>query len=378
VNDWNPRRSVETAPFRFTRDSELRLAERRRRDASRLSRNECSMDDAVSYETAIREAGCSGSGSPSWSDDHCPVCDVGLDVRALPVIVLRRARGRQSWTKCPECHSFFAAETYDVEQEVAHTRTRAWGNVETAVSLGQAKGPLFDAILAMLRSVAPRGSSLLDIGCSYGDFLERARNEGYHVHGVDIVPEAVEYVRSRGILCDRAASVADLDIPDNSQDVVSVLDSNYYWPNHRRELRAIRARLRRGGVLVMRVVDTSWAMQLGMLIGRVHHAAGRRLCERVVYDHRVSVPLRSLLKVLHEEGFGVFYISVRDAVPFQRNTLKVQAAYVIGRVLWRIAGYNLAPGVVVLAKKEGSPNDTARAGAADCPLSNTNRARDQG
>ena len=290
----------------------------------------------------------------SRRQDRCPVCDVGLDVGALPAIVLRLARGRQVWAKCPNCRSFFAAVSYDAEQEVGHTRTRAWGKVETGVSLGEAKGRLFDAILRVLREVAPREGSLLDIGCSYGSFLERARNEGYRVRGVDIVPEAVDYVRSLGIACDRAASVADLDIPASSQDVISVLDCNCYWPNHRRELRAIRALLHPGGLLVMRVVDTSWAMQIGMWIFRPLHAAGRRLCERVVYDHRVSVPVGSLLQVVREEGFSVVYTSVRDAVPFRHNDLKTQAAYAIGRVFWRIARFNLAPGLVFVARKERS------------------------
>jgi SAM-dependent methyltransferase len=267
-------------------------------------------------------------------------------------MALRHSRGRQVWARCPECRSFFAAESYDVQKEVGHTRTRAWGKVETGVSLGEAKEPLFVSVLRVLRGLAQPGSSLLDVGCSYGSFLERARSEGYRVHGVDIVPEAVDYVRSRGIACDCAASVADVDLPDSSQDVISVLDCNCYWPDHRQELRAIRARLRPGGLLVMRVVDTSWAMQIGMWIGQIFHSAGRTLCERVVYDHRVCVPIRSLLRVLREEGFNVVYTSVRDAVPFHHNTLKARASYAIGHVVWRATGYNVAPGVVFVARRD--------------------------
>ena len=217
--------------------------------------------------------------SASSSPDRCPVCDVGLDVRGLPSIVLR-VWGPQAWAKCPRCHSFFATASYDAERAVGHNRTRPWGMIETAVSLGETKVLLFDAILRALRDLAPHGSRLLDIGCSYGTFLERARNVGYQVRGADIVPEAVEYVRTRGIVCEKAASVADLDVPENSQDVISVLDCSSYWPNHRRELRAISARLRPGGLLVMRVADLSWAMQIGLWIGRLFPTAGRKLCER--------------------------------------------------------------------------------------------------
>jgi 2-polyprenyl-3-methyl-5-hydroxy-6-metoxy-1,4-benzoquinol methylase len=80
---------------------------------------------------------------------------------------------------------------------------------------------------------------LLDVGCSYGGFLLRAQREGYRVRGMDIVPEAVEYVRRLGIPCDRAASVDDLDIPANSLGIVTALDCNYYWQSQTKELRAI-------------------------------------------------------------------------------------------------------------------------------------------
>jgi SAM-dependent methyltransferase len=213
---------------------------------------------------------------------------------------------------------------------------------------------MFEAILRRLRRFVPPGATLLDVGCSYGGFLEMARNEGYRVRGVDIVPEAVEYVRSRDILCDRAASLANLDVPYDSQDIVSVLDCNYYWPNHRRELRCIHALLRPGGLLVMRVVDTSRVFQVGMWMSNLFRTLGSKLCERVIYDHRVSVPVASLLTILSEENFSIVDTSVRDALSGCQDTLKKRAAYALGNVSWHVARYNLVPGFVLLARK-GTP-----------------------
>ena len=73
-----------------------------------------------------------------------------------------------------------------------------------------------------------------------------------YVRGMDIVPEAVEYVRSLGLRCDCAGSVQELDIPENSQAIISILDCNYYWSNQRNELRALYSRLCPDGILVMR------------------------------------------------------------------------------------------------------------------------------
>jgi hypothetical protein len=171
---------------------------------------------------------------------------------------------------------------------------------------------------------------------------------------MDIVPEAVEYVRSLGIPCDCAGSVSDLDIPENSQEIISVLDCNYYWPRQRNELRALHSRLRPNGLLVMRVVDTSRVIQLGLWLRKGFPATGQRLCEKAVYEHRVSIPVRSLLRVVRQEGFDIVYTSTRDAIPSRYSNFKVKSAHLIGHLAWRLFGFHLAPGCVILARKRPS------------------------
>jgi SAM-dependent methyltransferase len=283
--------------------------------------------------------------------DHCPVCELGLNTGSQATMLLSTPRGEQTWTRCSGCRSFFAVERYDPEQEAGHTRTRPWGMVESGIVLNDEKAPMFEAVLRALSRFAQPGSTLLDLGCSYGGFLLRAQKEGYRVHGMDIVPEAVEYVRSQGIVCDRAGSVDDLDIPANSLGIVTALDCNYYWPSQRKELRAVRSVLSQGGLLAVRTVDTSWAIQIGLWLRRWFPNTGQRLCEKAVYDHRVSIPVSSLLNLVKQEGFEIVYTSQFDAMPFRYNSLKVKTAYAVGYLSWRIAGYNLAPGFVFLARK---------------------------
>jgi hypothetical protein len=95
-------------------------------------------------------------------------------------------------------------------------------------------------------------------------------------------------------------------------------------------------------------------IRIALTIARVFPATGRKLFERAVYDHRVSVPIHSLLQVVREEGFRTIYTSVRDAVPVRHHNLKARAAYAVGNLSWRLAGINLAPGLVFLARKERS------------------------
>lgn len=161
----------------------------------------------------------------------------------------------------------------------------------------------------------------------------------------------MNYVRELGISCTQAASVADLQIPDGSLDVVTVLDCNYYWPSQNAELRAIHAALKPGGLLAIRTVDTNAAIAIADWLRHWLPAPARRLGEYAVYDHRVSIPATSLLRVVERCGFDIIHASPRDGVQFARNSPRVRIAYAVGELVWTVGRYNLAPGFVFIARK---------------------------
>jgi len=195
------------------------------------------------------------------------------------------------------------------------------------------------------------GRSILDVGCSFGGFLAQAKIHGFSARGMDIVPEAVEYTRKQGIACDVAASIAELNLPDGSLDILSVLDCNYYWPDQRTELRAAWRKLRPSGLLVMRLVDKSWMLSAGLAISKFFPALGSLLCRRAVNDHRVSIPFSSMLHLLRQEGFEIVYASTRGAMHSDKSSPAVKTSFAIGFVVWHLTGWNVAPGALVLARK---------------------------
>lgn len=283
--------------------------------------------------------------------DACPVCGLAFGAECPPPLAFDTPRGVRQWAHCAGCGSFFALDRYSLEQEIAHTRTRPWGRPAAGIALNEAKSPMFDAILRLLHRYQLRNQTLLDVGCSFGGFLQRAQAEGYRVRGMDIVPEAVDYVRSQGIPCDCAGAVADLELPAGSQGMVAVLDCNYYWQDHRGQLSAIHRLLSEDGLLVMRVVDLSWLARAGFQLAKLFPVMGRQLCRRAVYDHHVSVPVRALLRIVAAEGFAIVHASAREAKPFRHNSVKVRFAYALGQIVWRLREVNLAPGFVIVARK---------------------------
>ncbi|MGO9125725.1 MAG: class I SAM-dependent methyltransferase [Terriglobales bacterium] len=210
---------------------------------------------------------------------------------------------------------------------------------------------MYSSVLHLLRRHAPAGSSLLDVGSSFGGFLEEARIHGFAARGMDIVPEAVAYTHQRGFPCEVAVSLEEVGLPDGALDIISVLDCNYYWPDQRSELRAARKKLRPSGLLVMRVVDKSWMLTVGQALRKILPAFGARVCARAVNDHRVCIPVSSLLRVLREGGFEILYASPRGAMHSDQSSVAVKASFAIGLIVWKLTGRNFAPGALVLARK---------------------------
>jgi SAM-dependent methyltransferase len=230
-----------------------------------------------------------------------------------------------------------------------------WGDAEQGAQLNLFKQRMYQSILKQLtQKVSPAGKRLLDVGCSYGGFMEAAQQAGFDVAGFDIVPAAVAHVKRHGMVAQCCAQVREFDLVRERFDVVSVLDANIYWPDQPAELNDIHERLVPGGILIMRIVDKSWMASVGALLQQVSPARGQKLLQRSVNDHRFSMPARSFLRVLESAGFRVISASPRGAIHSDDTSLAVKLSFGLGIALWQTLGVFLAPGAVIIA--EASPN----------------------
>lgn len=281
---------------------------------------------------------------------RCPACGASaLSARRAWKFV--NARGETEWLRCPTCRSYFMDGEYDLDAEVTHTQQMTWGDSEAGAHLNSFKQRMYTSILdQMERHVTPQGTSLLDVGCSYGGFLEAAADRGYEVCGFDIVPEAVDRVTAAGLPAQCCAHVRDFTLRSDPFDVVSVLDANIYWPDQPQELADIRARLRTGGLLVMRIVDKSWLARIGAAIQSVSPSRAQAILRRSVNDHRFSMPVTSFLKVLGRSGFRVISATPKGAVHSDQTSLPVKLTFAMGVALWQTLGVFLAPGAVIIAE----------------------------
>ena len=283
--------------------------------------------------------------------DICPACGAS-STQAGHAWRFVNARGETEWLRCNCCRSYFMDSGYNLESEVSHTQTMTWGDTEQGAQLNTFKQRMYKSVLRQLQKhVQPEGKSLLDVGCSYGGFMEAAKDVGFGVCGFDIVPQAVDYVKAHGMSAECCGQIRNFHGSTETFDVITVLDANIYWPDQATELSDIHNRLNDGGLLVMRVVDKSWLATVGAGLQKLSPDRGQRVLQRAVNDHRFSMPIGSLLGLLRKTGFNVISASPKGAVHSDDTSLMVKMAFGLGIALWQTMGVFLAPGAVVIAEK---------------------------
>ena len=261
-------------------------------------------------------------------------------------------RSEKVWRWCAACKSFFNPDRYGAQEEVMHTQKTAWGKMDSGKELNRFKVKMYQSVLTLISQHCPPPAILMDTGCGYGGFLLEASKKGYEVLGVDILPEAVEYCRSLGLPAEQSFSIGGVkSVRDGSLHLLTCLDCNYYWPNQPKELQYAFAKLRPGGYLAMRVVDKSWLFACGLAIHKIAPNIGQRMLARSVNDHRFSMPVRSLLQIIQNSGFGIVYASPRGASHSKNTGWTVKLSFALASLLWMTTGKFLAPGALILARK---------------------------
>jgi SAM-dependent methyltransferase len=117
---------------------------------------------------------------------------------------------------------------------------------------------LIGAVLdAALPSVERNGRRILDVGCGTGTMLTELRRFG-DVHGVDTEAAAVEFCHSRGESQVQLASGGGLPHPDDSFDVVTLLDVIEHVDDDQTLLAEARRVIAPGGSLFVTVPAYRW------------------------------------------------------------------------------------------------------------------------
>jgi 2-polyprenyl-3-methyl-5-hydroxy-6-metoxy-1,4-benzoquinol methylase len=109
----------------------------------------------------------------------------------------------------------------------------------------------FDCRLDQIERWAGRKGKLLDIGCSFGFFLDTARRRGWDVHGLEIAEYAADYARTQLGIPVTASTLCNSDFPANFFDVVTMWNVIEHLANPLETLQHVHRVLKPAGVLVL-------------------------------------------------------------------------------------------------------------------------------
>jgi ubiquinone/menaquinone biosynthesis C-methylase UbiE len=131
-----------------------------------------------------------------------------------------------------------------------------------------------------------RDAKVLDVGCGGGRTLEKLAELATSVYGIDYAPGSVAESRAHnkriiaeGRVHVEQASVSRLPFTDDFFDLVTAIETQYYWPDVVNDMREILRVLKPGGRLIM-VAESYKGGRGDWLLGSVMKLIG---------SHRLSV-----------------------------------------------------------------------------------------
>ncbi len=187
----------------------------------------------------------------------------------------------------------------------------------------------FRMIAARLRSLGAAGA-LLDVGCSYGWFLEEALRAGFDARGIEPSASLVRAIADASLRSRIAiGGVETLNQITDQFQVISLLDVLEHVSRPREALQAVKQRLAPGGIVVIRVPDVDGLIHQAALWG--YAWSGGRLRTPLealaqidnAYGHLFFFNARTLRRLLEDTGFQPLDQSSSDIFDARRVSQRV-------------------------------------------------------
>ena len=168
-------------------------------------------------------------------------------------------------------------------------------------------------LLEFFKSDIAHGIKLLDGGCAAGQFVKMARDAGFDATGVDQSPGALAYASEHFGLDLIRGDIEKIPVPDNSFDVVSLLEVFEHIADPMRALNEIKRILRPGGTVFIETPNylRFYLMEKHLVLLRdMYVGLKNRLTDYqdnnlpwFPFDHLYHWSPKSLIEALNKAGF---------------------------------------------------------------------------
>ena len=269
----------------------------------------------------------------------CPACG---DPRTRTAGL--KTEDRYQLLRCIRCRSqFFVDCSKQASDSQSHYK---WESYKLAVYKDEAVREGFASryagLLSHARSEQGGLSSVLDIGCGIGNFLDFAQHHGLRAVGSDVSPRAVAEARARGLEA-YLADELDTAVADNSFDALTLWDVIEHVEAPEALLLAVMPKLRRGGVLLFETPDGGFPVRT-LLLALHKYSYGRfNLTQPMYYwEHKVYLTESGMRELLDRVGADVVYVERATSVraKMQREfAVRTSKKGKLLRITWPVLEY---------------------------------------
>jgi SAM-dependent methyltransferase len=247
---------------------------------------------------------------------QCVICNSAncSPVAELP-FGIREGTVQSLVMRCGHCGCYF--RRFDQKPPLdEHWDSQSYTSPHHEERFRRARQSFFESLAAWALAEIPTGVEfprVLDVGCSYGHLLEIFQRRGCECYGI----EPVERLRNRLNASATFTIYASIDeAPSNeSYDVITLVDSLYYFPDPIAGLKELARRLRRSGVMVIRVTNRTPLLNLWRVL------FPERITAQVFGDQLVAFSHRGVIAALRQSGLAMTSFRSFERKPVTRRGL---------------------------------------------------------
>jgi len=227
----------------------------------------------------------------------CPLC--GSDR-----VVTMASSATRKFARCQRCSVRYfdpARPQQEVRTYFADTYITSERDLHEACEAG--RDPVFTRLATLVMRKKPTPGRILDVGCAGGYLLDRYfAPAGWDPWGVELSKYAAGAASRKGIHV-HSGEVSSASFPRAFFDVVTILDTFYYFPDPFRELRNIREHMKADGLLFIEVPHAN--VRVWRLTSRLAHILSRSSNWLFKSDHLFFYTPKAVSMLLERCGFSV-------------------------------------------------------------------------
>lgn len=261
--------------------------------------------------------------------------------------------------RCANCRVVFLSPKPNSQIENNLRKYESTESIQSYIKMKSLLSDRAENCVKKLKIYKSKGE-LLDVGCSYGYYLQIFKKYGYTIKGIDISEKAIDYIVKRKNIKALVGSFETYHFDNNSFDIITMFDVLEHFSDPVKIINKVKKLLKKNGIVIIQTPN------FDSLMSKI---TGKKWFWLLVPQHIFLYSITSLQYLLTKNGFRILYLKTwDDHHEFTSNLLslfginywgrtkllhrilvKFKKIVVIFSYLWNI--FNLGGEIIIYAQK---------------------------